>query len=162
MSVEERVAAFLSERNIEHELVEIDPELADTALFCVRYGYAAEDSANAILVASKKEPKNYAVGVVLATTRLDVNKAMREQMGGKRVSFATADEMRALTGMEVGGLTPFALPPDLSVIADARVMQRDKIIVGGGGRRTKLIVSPTALQQLPHFCVVDDLAKPIG
>ena len=33
-----------------YELVACDPDLADTAAFCETYGYAADDSANAIVV----------------------------------------------------------------------------------------------------------------
>jgi len=57
-----------------YDVIEIDPALADTALFCERYGFPVEQSGNTIIVASKKEPKVFVAYVILTTTRLDVNK----------------------------------------------------------------------------------------
>ena len=42
---------------VEMEVLDCDPELADTAAFCEVYGFSPADSANTIIVASKKEPK---------------------------------------------------------------------------------------------------------
>lgn len=159
--VTRRVQAWLEQRGVPHEVMHIDPEKADTAAFCEAYGVALEDSANTLLVASKKEPKRYAVGVVLATTRLDVNKAMCKLLGVKRASFASADEMHALTGMRVGGVTPLALPEDLPVYVDSRVLERERVVVGGGGRDTKIALSPSVLEAMPNARVVEGLAKPV-
>ena len=74
-----------------HEVIEIDPALADTALFCARYGFPMEKSGNTIIVASKKEPKVFVACVVMATLRLDVNKRVRKLMGVSKASFATAE-----------------------------------------------------------------------
>ena len=82
-----------------YEEIEIDPTLADTALFCKNYGFPMQQSGNTIIVASKKEPKVFVACVVLATTRLDVNKRVRKLMGVSKASFASAEEMKELTGM---------------------------------------------------------------
>ncbi len=58
-----------------------------------------EQSGNTIIVASKKEPKVFVACVVLATTRLDVNKRVRKLMGVSKASFASAEEMKVITGM---------------------------------------------------------------
>src|SRR5262249_20867387 len=131
-----------------HEVITIDPAFADTAAFCERYGYQPARSANTILVASKKEPKRYAVCVVLATTQLDVNHHVRGLLDVSRVSFAGADEMQSVLGMEVGGVTPFGLPPGMPLYVDARVLAWDWVILGGGGRDTKIRVSPAVLALL--------------
>jgi prolyl-tRNA editing enzyme YbaK/EbsC (Cys-tRNA(Pro) deacylase) len=96
--------------------------------------------------------------VVLATTRLDVNHAVRKAMGVSRLSFATAEETRALTGMMIGGVTVFALPADMPVYVDARVMAPDWIILGGGSRSTKVKASPEVLRRLPGVQVIEGLA----
>ena len=113
-----------------YEVIEIDPALADTALFCEHYGFPMEQSGNTIIVASKKEPKVFVACVVLATTRLDVNKRVRKLMGVSKASFASAEEMEVLTGMEVGGVTPFSLPKGLQLYVDSRVMELDWVILG--------------------------------
>ena len=108
--------------DLPYEVIEIEPALADTALFCERYGFPMEQSGNTIIVASKKEPKVFVACVVLATTRLDVNKRVRKLMGVPKASFASAEEMVVLTGMEVGGVTPFSLPEGLQLYVDSRIM----------------------------------------
>jgi prolyl-tRNA editing enzyme YbaK/EbsC (Cys-tRNA(Pro) deacylase) len=142
------------------EVLACDPAFADTAAFCQRYGYAPERAANTIVVASKKEPRQYAACVVLATTRLDVNHAVRDLLGSAKCSFATPDEMHALTGMRVGGVTAFGLPDSVPLFVDARVMQADWVILGTGGRHGKIKIAPEALLRLPGARVVEGLALP--
>ena len=80
-AAEEKVRAHLDRLGIEHEIVPCDPELADTAAFCAAYGYAPEESANTIVVVGKSDPPRYVACVVLATTRLDVNRTVRTTSG---------------------------------------------------------------------------------
>ena len=148
MTPEEIVAETVAKLGIPYELIPIDPMFADTAAFCEKYGYPAERSCNTIIVASKKEPKQFVVCVVLAHTRLDVNKRVTKLMGVSKASFASADEMMALTGMQVGGVTPFSLPAGLPLYIDDRIPALDWIILGGGGRSLKVKTSPEALIKL--------------
>lgn len=141
------------------EVVDCDPDLADTAEFCEHYGFSLEQSANAIVVVGKSDPKMFACCLVLATARLDVNNAVRKRFGVRKSSFASADETRELTGMEIGGVTPYGLPTDLPLWIDAAVMDVDGVIVGGGSRDRKLLVPPTSLAALPNAEVVDGLAR---
>jgi prolyl-tRNA editing enzyme YbaK/EbsC (Cys-tRNA(Pro) deacylase) len=141
------------------EIVACDPELADTAQFCEAYGYALDDSANTIVVVGKSEPRVYAACVVLATTRLDVNGEVRRRFGTRKASFAPGEETASRTGMTIGGVTPFGLPDDLPIWIDAAVMERDRIILGGGGRDRKVLASPSILNALPNAETVANLAK---
>jgi prolyl-tRNA editing enzyme YbaK/EbsC (Cys-tRNA(Pro) deacylase) len=143
---------------VPYELVPCDPAFADTAAFCERYGYPPGHAANTIVVASRKEPRRYAACVVLATTRLDVNHAVRDLLGVSRLSFATAEEMRRLTGMTVGGVTAFGLPGTVPLFVDARVMALGHVILGTGGRNGKIRVAPEVFHRLPGARVVTGLA----
>jgi prolyl-tRNA editing enzyme YbaK/EbsC (Cys-tRNA(Pro) deacylase) len=140
------------------EVIPCDPAYADTAAFCARYGYPAERAANTIVVASKREPKRYAACVVLATTRLDVNHAVRDLLGATKCSFASPEEMNTLTGMRVGGVTAFGLPDGLPLYVDARVLGLDWVILGTGGRNGKIRVSPEVFRRMPGAKVVEGLA----
>lgn len=153
------VLAALDGAGIEYEIVECDPELADTAAFCEAYGYAPEDSANAIVVVGKGDPRTYAMCLVLATTGVDVNRVVRRRLGVKKASFAPAEETAALTGMTLGGVTPFGRPEDLPLWIDSRVMERTRVIVGGGDRSRKILLAPAGLTALPNTEVVAELAK---
>ena len=159
MNVEQSVLAALDGAGVAYEVVPCDPALADTAAFCEHYGYAPEDSANTIVVASKREPKRYVACVVLATTRLDVNGAVKRRLDAGKVSFASAEETAALTGMELGGVTALALPPSLPLWVDAAVMARPRIILGGGSRSMKIHVAPAVFERLPSVEVVEGLAS---
>ncbi|MGZ8528541.1 MAG: YbaK/EbsC family protein [Candidatus Limnocylindrales bacterium] len=144
---------------VPYDLFPCDPALADTAKFCAAYGFAPEDSANTIVVIGKSHPPVYAACVVLATTRLDVNRTVREQLGTRKASFAAHDETQDLTGMAIGGVTVFGLPADLAILVDARVMARERIVLGGGSRSWKVLASPAILRALPNVKVVDGLAN---
>jgi prolyl-tRNA editing enzyme YbaK/EbsC (Cys-tRNA(Pro) deacylase) len=145
---------------VEYDVMACDPDLADTAAFVEAYGIPLDRSANTILVSSKgAEPISVAC-VLLATTSLDVNNVVRREMGVRKASFARADPTRELTGMEIGGVTPFGLPADLPIYVDARVMEPDWVILGGGNRSSKLRIDPSALTRLPAVRVVEGLAVP--
>lgn len=158
--IEARALAHLEALGGEHDVIEIDPELADTAAFCAHYGYALEESANCIVVASRDEPPVFAACLNLAHTRLDVNKRVRRLLGVRKLSFASADQTVALTGMMIGGVTPFGLPGDLPLYVDERIRGLDRIIVGGGSRRLKLSVDPGVFEAMPAASWVDGLATP--
>ncbi|MGI9301769.1 MAG: YbaK/EbsC family protein [Gammaproteobacteria bacterium] len=158
IDTETRVRAFLDALGVKYEILECDPELADTAVFCERYGFALDDSANTIIVGAKTGDKQRVACVLLATTRLDVNRTVRKRMGVRRLSFASADETRELTGMEIGGVTPLALPHDLPLWVDSRVMKREFVILGGGSRSCKIEVAPALFERTANTTIVEDLA----
>ena len=150
----------LTELGLDYELVECDPDLADTAAFCEAYGYAMEDSANAIVVVGKSEPLVFAMCLVLADSRLDVNKVVRKKLKARKASFASAEQTIELTGMQIGGVTPFGTTTALPLWIDSRVTERDQLIIGGGSRDRKLLVPPATLIGHPGAEVVEGLAKP--
>jgi prolyl-tRNA editing enzyme YbaK/EbsC (Cys-tRNA(Pro) deacylase) len=159
--IDQRVRQVLERLGLPYEVVEIDPAYADTTQFCERYGYPMEQSANTILVGSKKEPKQYSACVVRATARLDVNHVVRKLMGVPRLSFASAEETTALTGMMIGGVTVFALPDGLPIYVDDGLMPLDYVILGGGSRSTKIKIAPEVFRRLPGAQIIDGLSQPV-
>jgi len=146
--IEQKVFSALDNLGIPYEVIEINPDFADTAAFCKKYGYPLEQSCNTIIVVSKTEPKKYVACAVLAHTLLDVNKRVRKLMGASRASFASSDEMMSLTGMEVGGVTLFSLPAGIPLYVDERIMVLKWVIVGGGSRGCKIKISPEVFRML--------------
>ena len=155
---ENAVLQILEDLGVAYERIEIDPEYADTAAFCEHYDYPLERSANAIVVATKRGEKRYAACLALATTRLDVNHTVRRLMDGKRLSFASSHDAIAVTGMEIGGVTPLNLPDDLPLFVDRAVMDLDWIIVGSGSRNSKIKLSPAIFEKIPSASIIDGLA----
>jgi prolyl-tRNA editing enzyme YbaK/EbsC (Cys-tRNA(Pro) deacylase) len=162
VSIDTRIQDQLDCLGVPFEIFPCDPELADTANFCEAYGFKLEDSANTILVIGKSEPPVYAACVVLANCRLDVNKVVRQRLGTRKASFAPAEDTRAITGMEIGGVTVFGLPTGMPVWVDARVMGRERVVLGGGSRSSKVIAAPDILTRLPNAEVVDNLANEVS
>ena len=159
--IQAKVATELAALGATYELLDIDPEFADTAAFCEKYGYAPEVSANTIVIGSRREPRQFCACVVLANTRLDVNRAVRKLMGTRRISFASAEDTVRITGMEIGGVTVFALPDELPLYVDARVMGPEFVILGGGDRATKIKISPAVFEKMSQAQVIDGLAIPL-
>ena len=156
------IQAVLEGSGLAFEVVDCDRADAETAVFAEKSVYAMEDSHNCLLVKTKTGEEKFAACVVLATTRLDVNKRVKKLLGARKVSFAGADEARAITGMELGGVTPLGLPAELPLWIDARVMARPSIILGGGNRHSKIIVTPAIFEQMPNVEVFEELAIPLG
>lgn len=137
----------------------IDPDLADTAAFCERYGVLLEDSANCVVIAGRRGGTvSYAACVVLATTRADVNGVVRRRLGAKKASFAAMDDAVSLSGMEYGGITPIGLPTDWPIMIDRAVLDRETVVIGSGLRRSKLALPSSALADLGNAEVIDGLA----
>ena len=88
-----------------------------------------------------------------------MNHSVRDLMGVRRLSFASADETTELTGMMIGGVTPFCLPDDLPVYVDSRIMDLDYVILGGGSRSAKVKIDPDVFNRMPTVTVVEGLAK---
>jgi len=149
-----KVSDALASLAIDHEIIEIDPDFADTAQFCEKYGYPPERSANTLLIASKKGPEQYCVCVVLASTSLDVNKRVR------RVSFASAEQTKDVTGMMIGGVTPFGLPADIPIYVDDAIDGLDYVILGSGSRSTKIKMPGAQFAKVPNAEFISELAVP--
>jgi prolyl-tRNA editing enzyme YbaK/EbsC (Cys-tRNA(Pro) deacylase) len=156
--IDRQVRRVLDELEVEYQAVPSDPDLADTASFCATYGYDLNDSPNTILVQTRGTPPRYVACVVLATTRLDVNGIVRRRLG-RKASFADPDRVVDITGMALGGITPVGLPEGIPIWLDRRVMERERVILGGGSRRWKIIAPPDFLLRLPGAELVDDLAR---
>ncbi len=138
----------------------IDPQLADTAAFCERYGVLPTESANCVVIAGRREGQiRFAACVVLATTRADVNGVARRALDVRKASFAATDVAVAETAMEYGGITPIGLPAGWPILIDAAVAASAQVVVGSGVRRSKLAMAGKTLADVPGATVVDGLGR---
>jgi prolyl-tRNA editing enzyme YbaK/EbsC (Cys-tRNA(Pro) deacylase) len=141
-------------------VAEIDPDLADTAAFCDRYGVTLAESANCVVISGRRDGEvRYAACMVLATTRADVNGIGRRLLDVRKASFAPMETAVELTGMEYGGITPIGLPEGWPVFVDAAVAASDQVVIGSGVRRSKLALAGKTLADLPGATVVDGLGR---
>jgi len=160
MILHPKVSAALTRHAMAHRAVECDPQYADTAAFCEHYQFPPGEGANTLVVASRTEPVRYAACIVLPTTRLDVNRCVRQLMGTRKLSFASAEQTVALSGMQIGGVVAIGLPEEVPVYIDEAVFALPEILMGGGNRSSKLMLDPRELLKLPQARRVQGLAHP--
>ncbi len=145
-------------------VTEIDPDLADTAAMTEAYALPPAVSGNCVLVSGKREGvEKVAAAVVRATTRADVNNAVKRLLDVRKASFLPMDRAVQESGMEYGGITPIGLPAGYRVLVDARVTEPDVdagpvVIIGSGLRRSKVALSGALLGRAPGIEVVEGLA----
>ena len=150
-------------RTDEVAVVEIDPDLADTAALTEAYSLPLEASVNCVLVAgSRGGEERIAACLVAADTRADVNTVVRKLLDVRKASFLPMDRAVAESGMEYGGITPIGLPAAWRVLVDAAVLTVPAVMIGSGVRRSKIILPGSALGDLPGAEVVEGLGRPTG
>ena len=158
--VAEPVAALLGgwDRAGEVGVVEIDPELADTAALTAAYDLPLEASGNCVVVGGRRDgQERIAACVVRADTRADVNNLVKRRLDVRKASFLGMDDAVTRTAMEYGGITPVGLPDGWRLFVDASLTSMPVVVVGSGLRRSKLLLSGETLAALPGAEVVPDL-----
>ncbi|MBR73193.1 MAG: hypothetical protein CMM30_09690 [Rhodospirillaceae bacterium] len=158
MNIETHIADQIDDFNIQHEWIDIDPCFADTEQFCEKYGFQMSESANTIIIASKRGEKKYCACLVLAIDRLDVNNKVKSLMKVSRLSFAKSEETKQLTNMMIGGVSVIGLPKTVEIFIDSKVMNVPRIIIGGGSRSSKIILPPSELKKIPNVKMIDGLS----
>jgi len=145
-------------------VTEIDPDLADTATLTASFDLPPAASANCVLVAGRREgEERVAACVVRATTRADVNNAVKRLLDVRKASFLSMDRAVEESGMEYGGITPLGLPGRYRVLVDGQVALDDPaagptVIIGSGLRRSKLALPGALLARAPGVELIEALA----
>jgi prolyl-tRNA editing enzyme YbaK/EbsC (Cys-tRNA(Pro) deacylase) len=141
-------------------LVEIDPELADTAAMSQAYDVPLDSGANCVVVMGRRDgAERVAACVVRADTRADVNNLVKRTLDVRKASFLPIDRAVGESGMEYGGITPVGLPEPWRVLVDAACLDIDAAVIGSGVRRSKLVVPGRLLGELPRAEVLAGLGR---
>ena len=144
-------------------VVEIDPELADTAALTEAYDLPLDGGGNCVVVGgSRAGEERIAACVVPADARADINSLVKRLLDVRKASFLPMERAVAESGMEYGGITPIGLPSTWRVLVDARLLEAPVVVVGSGLRRSKLLVPGAALASLPGAEVIEDLGRRIA
>ena len=141
-------------------VVEIDPELADTAEMSEAYDVPLTASANCVVVSGRRGgEERVAACVVRADTRADVNNLVKRMLDVRKASFLAIDRAVEESGMEYGGITPLGLPDGWRLLVDAAGVEIDVAVVGSGVRRSKLLLPGHRLADLPGAEVIVSLGR---
>ena len=158
-NAERSVLSHLDRLGVDYEVLQCNPDFADTAAFCAEYEVPLSHSANAILVKSRRGERRFGLVVVAANCKVQ-NRSIRKLLETSKASFASAEETREITGMLIGGVSVFGLPDDLPVWIDSRVMEVPWAIVGGGSRSIKVRLATEDFMRLDGAAIVEGLAAP--
>ena len=72
-------------------------------------------------------------------------KQLRRTLGQSRLTMAKPDELRRVTGYEMGAVAPFGLPSPVRVLVDQSVLNQTEISLGSGVRGTAVMLKTAAL-----------------
>jgi prolyl-tRNA editing enzyme YbaK/EbsC (Cys-tRNA(Pro) deacylase) len=159
------VAAALREwpRAAEVAVVEIDPDLADTAALAAAFDLPLSGSVNCVVISgSRAGEERIAACLVTAETRADVNNVARKLLDVRKASFLPMDRAVEESGMEYGGITPVGRPAGWRILVDPAAVAAPVAMIGAGVRRSKLVLPGAALADLPGAEVVEGLGRPVG
>ena len=141
-------------------VVDIDPDLADTAAMSEAYDIPMTASGNCVVVAGARAgDERIAACVVRADTRADVNTLVRKLLDVRKCSFLPMDRAVEETGMEHGGITPLGLPAGWRILVHDALLDEPVVVLGSGVRRSKLLVPGRLLADLPGAEVVEGLGR---
>ena len=141
-------------------VVDIDPDLADTAAMSEAYDIPMTAGGNCVVVSgSRAGEERIAACVVRADTRADVNTLVRKLLDVRKCSFLPMDRAVEETGMEYGGITPLGLPAGWRILVHDALLDEPVVVLGSGVRRSKLLVPGRLLAELPGAEVVEGLGR---
>jgi len=85
--------------------------------------------------------------VLIAGDRQIAWPALRRYLGQSRLTLATEDEVRSVTGYERGAVAPFGLPQPLRILVDESVFTHEEVSLGSGVRGTAVIMTSFDLRR---------------
>ena len=123
-------------------------------------GVVKEEMVKSILL--RDRDGRYVMAGVTGDARVDP-KAVRAHLPAdwKRLSFASAEEILAVTGCVQGAVTPLGLPPDVPVILDEAIARCDKITISSGDPMAGLELDPQDLIRVSGAQLAP-IAEPAG
>jgi prolyl-tRNA editing enzyme YbaK/EbsC (Cys-tRNA(Pro) deacylase) len=140
----------------------IDPQYMNGTALSDHYDVNLEDGGNCVIVRGKRgEVRTMAAIAVPVGYRADLNGIVCEKLDAKKVSMALLEDVIQETGMEYGSITPVGLPASYRILIDSRLMEKEKIVVGGGKQISKLLVPTSYFKTLPNVEIVEGLSNPV-
>lgn len=98
--------------------------------------------------------------VLIAGARQVAWPALRRHLGQSRVTLATADEVRAVTGYEIGAVSPVGLPRPMRVLVDEGVLAPAEVSIGSGERGVAVILASADLRRALGKAEIGAFASP--
>ncbi len=112
-------------------------------------GVVKEEMVKSILLREKAQPRRYVMACVLGHMRLNP-KAVRAFLDDdwKRFTFASRQEISAVTGFVQGAVVPLCLPPDMPVVFDEAIAACRNVNISSGDPLAGIELKPHDLIRL--------------
>jgi Cys-tRNA(Pro)/Cys-tRNA(Cys) deacylase len=152
-----QITDLLDAQNIPYRLLPHSEPVFTVEAAAAQRGVDALEMVKSILLREKSGMKRYVMACVLGQERLDP-KAVRRFLGEeewRRLTFASAAEITAVTGFVQGAVAPLCLPEELRVIFDETIVTCRKVNISSGDPMAGLELDPHDLLRLANA----DLAK---
>lgn len=128
---ETRVTRFLEEEGVAYRLLPHDEPVFTVATAAAQRGVNADEMVKSILLRDKDH--RFVMACVTGPSRLNP-KAVRTFLDGnyKRLTFASAEEIEAVTGYVQGAVNPLCLPEDVPVVFDRAIADCNQVNISSG------------------------------
>lgn len=84
--------------------------------------------------------------IVLMPGRLRISwSALRKYIGKSRITMASKEEILAVTGYQLGAVSPLGLPKPLRILIDKSILDKETVSVGSGVRGLAVIITAVDL-----------------
>ncbi len=129
--IQTKITKLLDEQNIIYRCLSHTEPVFTIETAAAQRGVVKEEMVKSILLRDKN--RCYVMACLLGHARLNP-KAVRAYLpqGWKRLSFATAAEIEAVTGYVQGAVAPLGLPPEVAIIFDEAIAHCDKVNISSG------------------------------
>lgn len=151
------------EKNRQDEILvaEIDPNFADGYKLCEMYDIEKSDSFNCLIAECRRgAEKKYCALVVPLGYRCNISDTVKKYTDSK-VSIAPLEYVLENTGMEYGSITPIGLPIGWEILVDPILSEKEKIIIGGGLVKSKIMMPVKLFLKMPNVKILENLAKKV-
>lgn len=130
----ERVLAFLDARGLSGGLTEFEQSTKTAAQAADAMGCELGQIVKSLVVVADGTP---VLALVAGDRRGDLD-AIAVEVGAAKARMADADIVRDATGYAIGGVSPFDLPPELTVLVDDS-LSRFEIVYPAAGTPTSMV-----------------------
>ena len=117
------ITDLLDQGDVPYRLLPHSEPVFTVAEAAAQRGVVAQEMVKSILLREKTGDKRYVMACVLGHERLDP-KAVRTVLGDenwRRLTFASAEEISAVTGYTQGAVAPLCLPSEIPIIFDIAI-----------------------------------------
>jgi len=140
----ERVRAFLEARGLADGLTEFEQSTKTAAQAAEAMGCELGQIVKSLVVVADDTP---VLALVAGDRRGDLD-AIAAQAGASSARMADADTVRAATGYAIGGVSPFDLPEDLTVMIDDSLTRFDIVFPAAGTPSSMVRMRLTDLSEI--------------